>query len=238
MSQLLIVNPSVRPSKRKGVRKMAKRRTAKQVAATRKLVAMNRARKSGSVVKTRRRRKARASNPAPLKYRSVRRKVMSVRRRRSARRRNPIGGFSLGALTSLMKDGAIGATGALAVDLAMGYIPLPAIMVSRKTESGGVNYVYYLTKAVAAVGVGALGKKVIGRSAETAAMGAMVVNFYDLFRSLMPAGVSLGYVSPGRRAMGAYTARSAATATPQQITNAQVRNLNTTGSRMGAYVSR
>lgn len=240
MPELLIINPSVRPSKRKGASKMAKRRrTAKQVAATRKLVAMN---------KTRRRkpRVARASNPAPRKYRAVRRKVMSVssyRRRGRGRSRNPIGTFSIGALTTLIKDGAIGAGGALSIDLALGFLPLPAMLIARKNADGGTNYLYYLTKAVAAVGLGAFGKKLIGRNAETMALGAMTVNMYDLFRTVMPAGIPLGYMSPARRAsLNAYVNRRAAnaTATPQQITNSQTRNVTTLSGnpRMSAYVNR
>jgi hypothetical protein len=97
----------------------------------------------------------------------------------------------------MLKEGSIGAAGALTVDLLMGVAPLPTNLVQRKNADGSVNYLYYATKAAAAIGVGMLGKKVFGRTAETMALGSMTVNLYDLFRSIMPSGIPLGYINAG-----------------------------------------
>lgn len=193
----------VNPRKRRRKNPSGKRRTAKQRAATRKLVALSRA------SNPRRRRKARAANP--IKYHRRRRKSnpisSHIRRYARRRRRNPIG-FSMHGITSMLKAGAIGAGGALAVDLAMGYAPLPSNFVTRTDADGSTNFIYYATKTAFAIGLGTFGKKLLGANAERMAEGAMVVNLYDLFRTLMPAGMRLGYFSPAalasKRNMGAY----------------------------------
>lgn len=199
---LMLVNPRRRKRKASSAGPR-RRRSAKQVAATRRLVAANRSRRRSNPIATkhsyRRRRRARASNPIMSNVR----RHLTRRRRRS----NPIG-LNTRGIVGLLKSGAIGAGGALTVDLAMGYLPLPANLLARQQADGSVNWLYYGTKVVFAAALGAFGKRFLGQKAETMAEGAMVVNLYDLFRSLMPAGMKLGYVNPAmvaqRRGVGAY----------------------------------
>lgn len=133
------------------------------------------------------------SNPAPAirrRRRSIRAVAKSSRRRV---KRNPIGMTGiLGTLT----DAAIGAGGAIAVNFVYDKLPLPATMKMGVTGQA--------TKAALAIGVGILGKKVLGRSAEKMAAGALTVIAYDMIRSFMPVGApavaGLGYVSSGQTA--------------------------------------
>jgi hypothetical protein len=122
----------------------------------------------------------------------------------------------MGGIVGMLKSGALGAGGALAIDFAMGNLPLPATMVTRNNADGSTNYLYFGSKVALAVALGMIGKRFLGAKAATMAEGAMVVNLYDLFRTLMPASVKLGYFTPapiarnmrayipGRSQMGAY----------------------------------
>lgn len=195
---LMLVNPRKRRARKSNPGK--KRRSAKQRAATRRLVAFNR-----GTNPVRRRRSRRRSNP--ISYRAIRRSApKSLRRHR--RRRNPIGeGFTGHNLMSLVKTGVWGAGGALATDFAMGNLPLPANVVTRTNADGTTNFLYYGTKAVFALALGALGKRFLGHNAHVMAEGSMIVNMYDLIRTLLPASLKLGYFSPAALAsqqMGAY----------------------------------
>jgi hypothetical protein len=222
MPQLAIINPALRPSKRhkrkrntaKGV-KMAKRRSAAQRAATKRLVAYNKARKANPKRRAHRRkhhavraanpirrhrRRARASNPVKRHYRRRKNPIhfaSAMRKHHRRRRRNPV---SVSGIKDLLMTGAIGAGGALTVDLAMGTLIAkfaPANLVTRQNADGSVNFLYYLTKGAVAIGIGMFGKRFLGSTAETMATGAMVANLYDLFRTIMPASIPLGYVNAG-----------------------------------------
>jgi hypothetical protein len=173
-----------------------KRRTAAQKAATRKLIAFNRGSKRASKPKKHRRHHPVATtNPHPHKRRRTRSgNPIFMKKRRHHRKGNPI---SVGGLWSFVKQGSVGAIGALGIDFVMGMAPLPDYLVQRKAPDGSINYLYYATKTGAALLLAHFGKGVFGSAAETAAMGSMTVNLYDLFRSIMPAGIPLGYVNAG-----------------------------------------
>ncbi len=205
----IAANPRKRRARKSSGRK---HRTAAQRAATRRMLAANRARRGGRSVAVNPRRRRRAvrtihhtrvirSNP---KRRSV---------RRGARRGMNLGGMKAGAF-ALLKAGAIGAGGALTVDVAMGFVNgyLPATMNTKLNADGSVNYLNYAVKGALAIGLAHFGKRVV--SAETAnrmATGSFTVMAYEIMRpmavSVMPATMNLGYFAPGRRAlqgMGAY----------------------------------
>jgi hypothetical protein len=158
------------------------------------------------------------SNPAPAirrRRRSIRAVAKSSRRRV---RRNPIG---MTGIMGMLTDAAIGAGGAIAVNFVYDKLPLPATMKMGVTGQAA--------KAALAIGVGILGKKVIGRSAEKMAAGALTVIAYDVIRSFMPVGApavaGLGYISSGQSAgqIGEYV----------QGSNF---NFATDNSNMGEYV--
>jgi len=189
---LMLVNPRAR-KRRKNPSK--KRRSAAQIAATRKLVALNRGKNPVRKLRRRRSHSARARNP-----------IMShVRRYVSRRRRrNPIQvGFTGKGAISMIKSGALGAGGALTVDLVMGYLPLPPNLMTRTNPDGSTNFLYFGTKAVFAMALGVFGRRLLGSNAVEMAQGAMVVNVYDLFRTMMPAGLRLGYFNPAMIAKSA-----------------------------------
>lgn len=209
MSQLLLINPRKRSSRRKP-------RTAAQRRATAKMLAANRSRRKGRNVN------ARASNPAPAVRRRRRNPIAA--KSHSRRRRNPIAAskqvsLSANSVMSLAKAGAVGAVGAVAVDVVYGYAQpyLPSAMQSPVDSAGSINPLYYLAKGGMAVLVGVLGRKVT-RHAGNMAQGSLTVTLHDAMKALMPSGISMGsvgYMSPGapvRNAprLSAYTSLSGA----------------------------
>lgn len=185
--------------RRTRARKNPKRaRSAAQRAATARMLAANRAKRGGSKRRTRR---TRARTTVARVTRSVRR--VSRRARRSAGRSLSMRGIGGGAM-SLLKTGAVGAGGALAVDVAMGFANgfLPASMATKLNADGTPNYLNAAAKFAVTLGVRALASKVV--SADTAnrmAAGAVTVQTYELLRpfvqSVLPASMSLGWFSPG-----------------------------------------
>lgn len=183
-----------------------KRRTAAQHAATKRLVALNRARKGH---KTRARRKspahAYASNPAPRKRRTARRSSTAATHHRKYRR-NP--SVRLGGIGAMLKPAAMGAMGALGVDLITGYLPLPlAIKVSPAR---------HLIKGLLAIGIGMVMKGNLGRNM---AQGALTVAMHDASKEavLMVAPslqlgaeptvddlAGIGYYNPAQEGLGYY----------------------------------
>ena len=183
----------VNPSPRKGAKKMATRkkaRTAKQKAATRRLVAMNRARskparKSAAPRKVRRTKRRAAARPvaaAPARRRSRRKSGWKITSPRAAsragralryRRPNPIN-F---ALNTLMPS-VVGGAGALALDVVMGVLPLPANLKTGPMAP--------LVKVAGAIGLGMLASKMVNRRVgEQIAAGAITVQFYNFAKGML-----------------------------------------------------
>lgn len=195
MSQVLLINP------RKRGRKTAKRRKAPSAAQranwarfaamARRKSAESRARNPIKVHK--RRRVARRRNP-----------IMASARRRSTRRRNPIGRSMGGGLMNFrsyiapIKDAAVMGAGAVAVDVAFGYINryLPMSMQVMPGTVGAGDAV----KAVLTV---ALGKLLSGPTrglSQKAAMGSLVVQMRDITMKVLPPSVTgqVGFYNAGR----------------------------------------
>ena len=168
MPQLMLVNPRKRT--RKGGR------TAAQKAATRKLVALNKSRRSSPKRKATKRRK----NPVGLSR--VARAVNPKRRVSRTRRRNPI---TLRGLPGKIADFAMpslqGALGAVAVNTALNYVPmLPGFLATGNGK--------YLTRAGTAVLLGVFGRKLLGaKMANNLAVGAITVAAHDLFLGMASA---------------------------------------------------
>lgn len=182
-------------------RKRARRkgRSAAQRAATARMLAANRARRGGSTRKRSRRRSTAAT--AVTVVRRARRTSRRIARRVS---RSPslrgIGGGAMG----LVKAGAIGAGGALVVDVAQGFVNgfLPASLATKLNPDGSTNYMNYAVKGALAVALAHFGGKLVSReTAHRMAAGSMVVMAYELLRplaaSMLPASMPLGWYSPG-----------------------------------------
>jgi hypothetical protein len=161
---------------------MAKKRTAAQKRATAKLVALNKARRSGSAKKRRRPARSapsvtRTANPSPRRRRRSASKG-SVVTRVVRRRRNPIGGGLGEFVSSTLVPSAIGGGGALLLDVAMAMMPLPVTM-----KTGPLAPV---VKVAGAVALGLVAGKVTSRrTANQIAAGALTVTMYNLVRGVI-----------------------------------------------------
>jgi len=187
---------AVNPRKRRA--KSRKPRSAAQKAATARMLAANR-----RTSNPRKRRARRASAPAAVA--SVRRRA----RRSVARARRSVSRYMGGSVQKnamgLLKTGVVGAGGALAVDVAAGFIMpmLPAMVGNKLNADGSNNYLYFAAKSALAVGVAVLGAKVMKReTAHALAAGSITVTAYELLRPMvqgvLPASMNLGYMLPGR----------------------------------------
>jgi hypothetical protein len=177
------------------------------------------------LINPRRRRKASASapkrkatkrrarrNPAPVartrttptrRVRSVMRaKANPIRRKRrsSSRRRNPIGmpaGLNAKSVMSFVKDAAIGAGGAVAVDVLMAKLApmLPASLQKNPAKPGAFEAI----KAGLTILAGVTLRKASKGLSVKAAQGALVVQARDVMNKFLPASLTvagLGYASP------------------------------------------
>lgn len=184
MASLLLVNPRKRRSRRKAKVSSHRRRRVHAK------VSRRRRRKSVAVLSNprRRHRRARAHNP----------------RRRY--RRNPSFRGLAGGVVPTLKAGAIGALGAIGVDLAVGYGAkyLPTSMQSGMALTAA--------KLLAAILVGTIGNKVLRGKGKELAVGAVTVQLHELAKSQLlsmnpqlPLGryQSMGaYYNAGTNAMG------------------------------------
>jgi len=149
--------------------------------------------------------------------------LFSAPRRHHRRRRNPI---SAGGIKGLLMPAVFGAAGAVLVDAAMTYIPLPDTM---KTGTIGM-----VTKAGAALLLGTMGRKVFGARATDMAVGSLTVQTYALLRQFLPASITgLGFVSPGAIANAVPMAGS----NPAQLAGIDGMGMYVGGGmRLGEYV--
>lgn len=142
MAQLMLINPAKRPSKRKGKSTMAKKRRTNK-------------RKTSTRRKPARRLASTTTSRTTKRY----------RRNPSARR----------GMAGMMKDlgpSIAGGAGALALDVGMNYLPLPAAL-----KTGPVNLA---VRGVAAIALGMLAQNFMRKdTANNLARGALTVIAYD-----------------------------------------------------------
>lgn len=178
MESLFLINPKRKRRKvsRKGRmpaglrRYWAKHRRGRKVAKRRRRHAVV------AVAPRRRKRRAVMRNPHRRKHRYARRKVMRNPRRRHTMR-NP---FSVRGLTHTLMPAAIGAGGAIALDVVYAYASpfLPASM-----QTGLVSAV---VKLAGAIGLGIGARKFLGREKGNAiALGALTVTGYGVIKPLI-----------------------------------------------------
>lgn len=174
MAEIMLVgNP--RRRRRKGRRRMS--------ALQRKYFGGGKRRRRSRASATPRRRRRRRTLVAANPRRRRRRAVYSVRRRR---RRNPslrgaIGGLRSGLMPTL-KAGAVGATGALGLDLLWGYGSryLPASVA-------GSAIAQYAAKLFGALLVGMIGNQVLRGRGRDLAVGATTVVLHDALKAQLKA---------------------------------------------------
>lgn len=115
---------------------------------------------------------ARRRRRAPTAHRVRRRRRANPRhafRARRRRRSNPrLGGVSVKSIGSMLVPAAIGGAGAIALDVGLSYLPLPAVL-----QSGWGNTA---AKVLGAIALGLIGGKVLGKEkGKLLAAGALTV---------------------------------------------------------------
>lgn len=187
----------------------------------------------------------------PRRHRRRRRVHRNPSHRRRHYRSNPAMRLTGRGIVNQVTDAATGAAGATVVDVVMGYLNpnLPATFLSPN--------VYPIVKGAVAIGLGAVGQSMGGQAGRFFAKGAegsLICTLHDVFRSFVPAGISLGYINsgyvPAHGNMGAYV-RGVRTplmgvrtplmglGQPDPIESAMSREMNLYGpgyQAMGAYV--
>jgi len=200
VEQLLLVNP-----RRKSRRKSRRRRSGRMPAALKRYWATHRrGRRRVSLTRRRRRRHAVAAvNPRRHRRHIARRHHSRRRIRRNPSMRGIMGG-GRGLLKSTVVPGVIGAGGAIALDIVMGYAQ-PYLPTSLQT--GWFNIA---VKIAGAVGVGMVVGKVLGREkGRIATIGGVTVVAYSTLRGMLktalPSVPGLGaYMDYTPYRMGAY----------------------------------
>lgn len=112
------------------------------------------------------------------------------------RRRNPIrmGGVNTKRLLEMLKDAGIGGAGAIVMDVVMGQVNqyLPPTFQTNPVSFGVGDAV----KAALTALLGQLGAKHTKGLSLKMAQGALAVQAYEALKSLLPATMTLGYMSP------------------------------------------
>ena len=194
MAEMLLINP-----RKRGTRKATKRRVVRR---KNPVTAMVRRRRNPLAAMRRRRNPLAAARRNPLA-------------RMRARRRNPIGGAMMGNYMTQIREAVIGGAGALGMDLVYGQINsfLPAALKRVPGSIGAGDAV----KAVITVALGGLLSKPTRGLSDKAARASLTIQAYDIMKSFVPSGMTIGYASPAliaqgtnrvgpiRRGMNAYT---------------------------------
>lgn len=172
-AEIVVLNPRRRRVRRKR-RASGRRRKGRMPAALRRYWASRRAGKASGT--KRRRRRSRAVIAAPRRRRRVFRGGFRMRRRR----RNPrfsLAGFSSRSIMAAAVPAAIGAGGALLLDVGMAYAPLP-----ESLRSGWLNTLAKVAGAVViGFGVGAVAGR---KNGAIATGGALTVIAYNALRDV------------------------------------------------------
>lgn len=184
-------------------------------------------------------RRRRSKNPHARRHRArnpFRHKRTHARRGRG-RMRNP---FDAKGLTAAIVPAAIGGAGAVGLDIALAYLPLPAAL-----QTGWGNYA---TKIAGSFAVGYLGGMALGKEkGHLITAGALTVSLYTILRAL--AQQSLGTSVKGlsgladfrdyrRSAMGAYMDPATVIRRPATGAVPARTAISAQPARMGAYMQR
>lgn len=194
MAELMLVNPRRRRRRKTTATKRNPRRRRKMTALQAKFFGPKRRRRV-TRRNPRRRRASVAAAPVRHRRRRLRRNPTAASRRRS-------GGLSLrsitsgGILKSTVLPAAIGAFGAVALDAAYAYLPIPISLKSGQFSAP--------VKAAAIIGLGALGSRFLPRqsgmirNAVSASLTIMAYNFIKAHVQAMLPNVQLGaYIDGG-----------------------------------------
>src|ERR1700742_1069765 len=138
----------------------------------------------------------------PFRRRYARRRNPSFRRRTYRRRRNPssisVRGMK-GMIVPVLKEGLIGAGGALALDALWGYVnpQLPASISASP-------YAAFAVKCLAAIGVGMVGGKLLRGKGRDLAVGGVTVAMHDMLKSTLQSSSPTLFGPGGTLALSGY----------------------------------
>lgn len=178
-NELLLINP--RKRRRKTTRRR-RRNPNGRAAAARRTVARYTGARTGLT---------RRANPVRRRRPSYRRRVA---RRGITKRyaRNPARMTMRGVVNSVVIPAAQAGAGALALDIAWGYVPVPI-----EWKTGNLRHI---VKGAGAIVLGMLAQQFMGaRVGHNVAMGALTVTFHDAMRDMVAQfapNIPLGYVGP------------------------------------------
>ena len=224
VARLLLINPIETNPVKRGVKKMAKKRSAAQKRNDKRLGKMAKARHAGKKTHTPKKRKARKAHKKAKPVSAKTKAIKRSKRRKSENKnhhvagyypnpvrshsmkkrkhysRNPLAKMGVPSVKSIgsnmLMPAAIGAVGAVAMDAAWSYLPIPA-----NIKTGNMKFA---AKTVGVILLGVLASKVVKKStAEAIVVGSLTVLFYGAARDLMSRAlpmVSLGEMdmySPG-----------------------------------------
>lgn len=178
MAEIMLVGNPRRRKRRKGRRRMSALQRKYFGGGRRK---RRRARASAAPTRRRRRRRTAVVAYAPRRRRRRRATYAVRRRRRNPSLRGTLGGFRTGLMPTL-RAGAVGATGALGLDLLWGYGSryLPA-------QVAGSAIAQYAAKLVGALLVGMIGNQLMRGRGRDLAVGATTVVLHDAFKAQLKA---------------------------------------------------
>lgn len=201
MAKMLLINPRPRRKSRKAPSAAQRRVRAAFAARARSRRRRNPVSPTQVASLGRRRR-----NPVPaLAPRAPQRQARRVARRagrrstnpiRSRRRRNPLNLGSASSYIGMLKQALIGGAGALAIDVAYGYVT-PYLPASLQRTPGQIS-VGDAVKAVITIVAGKVLDRPTKGLASQAARGALIVQAHSLLAQLLPGAVTLGYGVPAR----------------------------------------
>jgi hypothetical protein len=189
MYEIAIINPrrikrkarKSRLTKRTGAKVMAKKRKRVRKMSAKQKKYFGKRRGVARVSAPKRRRRTSAKRRPAVGYVSgsarIRRRKMNPRRRHVSRRRRSNPRFSLGGITHQLLPAAYGAGGAIALDIALGYIPLPAMLAT--------GYPKHAVRIVGALGIGWLAGKFLKGKAQAIGQGALTVAVYGLLKDVL-----------------------------------------------------
>lgn len=127
------------------------------------------------------RRRASAKRRPAMGYvsgtKKIRRRKLNPRRHRRSHRRHRNPRFSVSGITSQLMPAALGAMGGIAVDLAIGYLPIPAQFTTGYYKHG--------LRIASALGIGYLARRFMGAKGNAVAAGAVTIAVYMLAKDLL-----------------------------------------------------
>lgn len=182
MSQLMLINPGRRVKRRKHKARAGARKKRRMSALQLKYFG-KRSQRKGNPVMAKKHKKRRKHNPLHSRKRHAKRRshnpVRALKKHHRRYRRNPsMRGGMQGFMKHTLMPSAMGAAGALGIDVILGFLPIPI-----QFKTGPMRA---LVKIAGAVGIGMVASNFVKReTAHQFVAGAVTVTLYDVFKGYL-----------------------------------------------------